>query len=430
MPVTFNVANHPAMSWNASQVSSAQELFQKACPKQYRRSQGIVQTSFTRSQFRENHVSASKNGFVWAAYHAYSSHHHLRIRPEDVWFAILTQLSFFINAHAEELRSFFVAHEGQKDLEVISDIADFGAMATQMTHMIAKNVIDPELREWVMPAFTTTTYCDTVVGSILFMGAMQKYFSYGMTVCCGLPSVTLLGDVQDWKEMLRRLDKLDVLGEEPSRFAAMLRPILRRFVLSFENPTDAEVVRFWNTIVHRHVMGSGTDYLSGWLTAFCFWDEDGKTKYQSQEALMDGVSYLTVDVDEVPSSFASVPVKVNDNGHKYRATMVAGSVGIIATASSSSSPTPTQHDTTESSRQSDHVTHNVEQPQVEPPINDTVSALSGWWMYEAEAPEEAETREAEKKRLRHQFDEALKLDNKNWNQIWAIEQRLRELEAY
>ncbi|KAI1785227.1 hypothetical protein LXA43DRAFT_151204 [Ganoderma leucocontextum] len=35
----------------------------------------------------------------------YRSHHHLRIRPDDVWLAILVQLNFYINAHAEELRS-------------------------------------------------------------------------------------------------------------------------------------------------------------------------------------------------------------------------------------------------------------------------------------------------------------------------------------
>ncbi|KAF5490841.1 Vegetative incompatibility protein HET-E-1 [Colletotrichum fructicola] len=47
-----------------------------------------------------------------------SNHHHLHIRPEDIWFAILTQLSFYINASSESLRSLMVEHEGRKKLEI------------------------------------------------------------------------------------------------------------------------------------------------------------------------------------------------------------------------------------------------------------------------------------------------------------------------
>ena len=70
-----------------------------------------------------------------------------------------------------------------------------------MTGIIAKNVVDPKLREWVMPSFTTTTADDKVIGAILFMDAMQKYFSYTMTMLCGLPPVTLLREASDWREI-------------------------------------------------------------------------------------------------------------------------------------------------------------------------------------------------------------------------------------
>jgi hypothetical protein len=41
-----------------------------------------------------------------------------------------------------------------------------------MTGMIA-NVIDPELRTWIVLVFSTTTQSDEVVAAILIMGAMQ-----------------------------------------------------------------------------------------------------------------------------------------------------------------------------------------------------------------------------------------------------------------
>jgi hypothetical protein len=55
------------------------------------------------------HISTSTNGLVYAAYHAYSSHHNLALRPDDIWLAILCQTGYFINAHAEDLRHLFVS---------------------------------------------------------------------------------------------------------------------------------------------------------------------------------------------------------------------------------------------------------------------------------------------------------------------------------
>lgn len=392
MPITLNIVNHSASGWRSENVSSADALLKKACPKQYERCERIVQSSFNRSSLRETYTSPSGNGFIWSAYHAYSDHHHLIIRPEDVWFAILTQMSFYINANAEKLRTFFVAHEGQKELEVISNVADFGRMAQDMTDLIAKNVVDPGLRDWVMPSFSTTIDCDRIVGAVLFMGAMQKYFSYRMTITCGIPSVTLLGEADDWREMLGRLDKLELLGEEPSIFAGMLKHILSHMVLSFEEPESAQVLHFWNTIVHHNSLFSGTDYLSGWLTAFCYWDEEGTAKSCSpgrgrSNTLFKDVQYPTVDTDKVPAGFASVPVTVNDNGDEYNATMLAGSVGILASLTPSTSPLGQARQALSSWASHLRTTIRVddtEQTEAEnrPQILNTLQPLSGWWIFE------------------------------------------------
>lgn len=293
----------------------------------------------------------------------------------------------------------------------MSDVADFAFLAVQMSNIIGKNVLDPGLKDWVLPAFSTTTTSDRVVGSVLFMGAMQKYFSYKMIMSCGLPSVTLLGRVEDWEDILSRLDKLDLFGDEPRHFASMLRPILRHMVLSFADPSSTEVLNFWNTMVHQNAMGSGNNYLSGWLTAFCFWSEDGKAK-SALHPFLKGATYPIVKIDEVPAGFASVPVQVNDYGYDYKATMIAGSVGILATASSTPGDLDQAHDTVNTSmkttmqgeftglggngtsleadmgkeaiftgRRSDTVSFAQRAGQQEQ-VRDTVQALSGWWMFE------------------------------------------------
>ncbi|KAI1734542.1 hypothetical protein F4680DRAFT_437850 [Xylaria scruposa] len=354
-------------------------------------------------QISQASIFPSSNGFVRAAYAAYSNHHHLTIRPDDVWFAILTQLSFHINAHAEELRSFFVSHQDQKEIEVVDvgtiDSADFGKMAIWMTMEMEKHVVDPELRRWIMPNFSTTEHKDLVTAAILMMGSMQKYFAYTMKLICGIPSVTLLGDRTDWVEIRRRLEFLPRLGEEPKQFASLLSTVLDYCVRSFDEPDSPFVLSFWNKIADRNA-GSGPYYLSGWITAFCFWSADGNCLYSPPQGPvvtrsfgatnpgcnLDGVLFHRVDTKDIPEAFVSVPVTVNDFGVRYRTRMVAGLVGIEVSSSGEFLDESSGH---KDPRQLPHniwenygwTTASIRTQVRETTGLDSIRPFSGWWMY-------------------------------------------------
>lgn len=131
---TVRPAPHGANALTTAWVihTSTKELFQSSCSKEFAKIKNghIVQSSFEDAKEGFQYLGA-QNGFVDAAVKAYSDHHHLIIRPEDVWFSVLVQLNIYINEHAEELRSMFVAHEGQKMLilpvsKEISGTAFFG----------------------------------------------------------------------------------------------------------------------------------------------------------------------------------------------------------------------------------------------------------------------------------------------------------------
>lgn len=173
MPVTIALTSHLGQPWiHPPPVVSTEQLLERSCLVEYRNCKNVIQSSF--NDFSNAAICSSSNGFVRACYHAYSNHHHLTLRPEDIWFAILSQLSFHINAHAEQLRSFFVTHEGREKLEVFDvgtiKTVDFSPLAVRMTKEMDKHVVDPDLRQWVMPDFTTTMDTDTVTGAVLMMG--------------------------------------------------------------------------------------------------------------------------------------------------------------------------------------------------------------------------------------------------------------------
>jgi hypothetical protein len=78
--------------------------------------------------------------------------------------------------------------------------------------------------------------------------------------------------------MLKRLEILPRFGPEPTQFYTLLKPVLRYFVMSFDSPTDPPVLGFWSKIADQSG-GSEPFYLSGWITAFCFWKLDEKCLY-------------------------------------------------------------------------------------------------------------------------------------------------------
>jgi hypothetical protein len=447
MPVTFKTASHAARKWSGNKVEDASTLFTQSCAKESRRSQRIIQCDFSKAPSGDTHVTPSTNGLVRAIWHAYSSHHHLTLRPDDVWFAILVQLSFYITANAEQLRSYFVEHEGQKELVVYDvgtiDTVDFGRLAQEMTREIQKNVKDPDLREWVMPSFSTTTTCDKVVASILFMGAMQKYFSYTMMLTCGIPSVTLLGEKADWEAILTKIEKIPQLGREPAQWARLLESVLRHFILSFDEPTSPEVISFWGKCVHKQSMGSGPTYMCGWVTAFCFWDEDGKSLYgqdgpreERAGCNLYDVLFHKIDTNKVPNGYASVPVTVNDNGTVHKTTMVAGSIGIHSWSSGQLLDGTTSHSPRDSRRifsQGDPPPRPQEVGTEKPDL-DSIQPVTGWWMYEGEPASAKEAREKEKKEIQDKMN-AINLGSgtpgdDTWEEYISLMGRLEELAAF
>ncbi|CAN9193068.1 unnamed protein product [Alternaria alternata] len=391
MAVTVRPASHPARRLIPQAVNSAEVLFNASCPREAARCKRMIRPPTT--DFTRLNIIPSSNGLVMAAYEAYSHHHHLKIRPEDVWFTILTQITFYINAHAEEVRSSFVSHAGKEQLVVIDsgsiETFDAGKLAIWLTEAMDQYLVDPGLRDWIMPSFTTTTRIDTETAAIIMMGAMQKYFSYRMGLTCGIPSVTLLGEKADWVDLRQRLNKLPEFGQEPRQFAALLSPILDYFIATFEDSDNHRVVDFWTKIADKESNSSGPSYLSGWITAFCFWNGEGRMLHRATRDAcdLDGTLYHQVDIKDIPSAHMSVPVVVDDGAREYKTRMVAGLVGMAASSSGEKLDTSQGHKA--------WVTRGMLGPSefvdVAPVVGedtglDSLQPVAGWFMYELKDP--------------------------------------------
>ncbi|KAG8218012.1 hypothetical protein J3R82DRAFT_6204 [Butyriboletus roseoflavus] len=374
-PISFYPTPHLAESfteYDRLQVRSDEVpslvLLHAVAPEKSELCSQLLQTSLPSNRDAMRDIIPRRNGFVGTVIEAYDNHRGLIVRPDDVWLAIMTQFSFFVNGHAEALRKVFIAREGKRELVVESGgsryTMDSGSMVHQMTALMEEQIADPSLREWIMPNFTTTTPVDKMTCGVVMMGMMKDYFASKFSLRCGIPKVTLEGEKKDWQTILHRLEHLKKYGIQTIAWYHLLRPILSRFVNAYDHPTNPDNLDFWNKIAHRE-LGSGPQWLSGWITAFCVFNERGQwqgntlneeriREHEPKKLLrpadplqltpshfaavytvrerapylaLDGFPYPTVESQGVPCGYACLDVTLDDHGEMTETMLLAGSVG-------------------------------------------------------------------------------------------------------
>ena len=276
------------------------------------------------------YASKFSNGLIGTVFQAWSEEHELVLRPENFWVSILTQFSFYVNANAEKLRNKFVNFEGQKDLDLMTHGSltsiPYDELSKQFTVEIQKNLVEGNVREWLLPKFSTTTVNDEVVCSIVMMSITSKYFKFSATTMCGIPEVTLLGTVEDYKTLAEKVEGLlcyDAGDGLIKKWHSLLKPVCEQLIKSAEGKADVE---FWKQICD-HRGGSGRSDMSGWLSSFCCFSGTGKWIGVDTfgRGTCEKTPWQTVSCYSIPPGVVSVPLKLNLNGRKVDTVMLSGS---------------------------------------------------------------------------------------------------------
>lgn len=150
-------------------------------------------------------------------------------------------------------------------------------------------------------------------------------------MCCGLPEVTLLGTVDDWKDIKNRalqLTKYNLANKNyMGKWLELLTPVLDNFIKSAEGNPDLE---WWNKVCHRYSGGSGPSFLSGWVTVFNVFSNEGVWLADNRSDTWRGVvnsEYPLIDTNDISYGFVSFDVVVDDNGREFQAEMYTGCMG-------------------------------------------------------------------------------------------------------
>jgi hypothetical protein len=229
----------------------------------------------------------SSNGFLTACHVAYSLHYTLRLKPDDVWMAILSSVAAHIDANIKDLRTGFVDFEGKSELtvlvppayEALADAAmPWGDVVGMFSSLVGEHT-KGDVRAAFEPTFSTTDAVSRVNAGIVLMAAFKSVFTYSMKTMCGIREVVLEGTPEDWEALRTKAAALrglagGRLGASVPRWFALIDGTLSQLEATAKGAPSAD---FWRRIYSRTLpRGSGTTTtFSGWALDFFLYDVEG-----------------------------------------------------------------------------------------------------------------------------------------------------------
>ena len=285
-------------------------------------------------------IYANTNPFMSAVYMAYAQHRPLTISPDMIWLMIAQGLVIHVKENAEELRDVLVDHAGQVNLDVKrksyhpTSRSFWEGIFPDFSKAIATNT-KQDVWTLVSPKFSTTSMVEKAAFEITLMDAMSPYFTYSVSITCGIPSITLEGEYEDWVEIENRIQELKKY--DLNWWTDDLEEIIGEFKLASQGKHNQG---FWQDIfVENYVqIGCGTEaFHNGWsFKLFPYLkggvDAEGEVNYikNSLVAANKGKKHqagVQMDMNNLPSGMSKAKVLLNDNGEMTMLNFNAGFVG-------------------------------------------------------------------------------------------------------
>lgn len=284
--------------------------------------------------------SPKTNSFLDTCVASYHGHVPLILSPEDIWLVVLQAVTKHIGLFPEDARKALVNFEGQKELVVVANhlakgdpANNWGSVFNQFSDQLETHL--GKKRDLFDYNGSTTGVIEKAAIQVQMMAALASYFRYTTMTLCGIPSITLLGTVDDWKGIL---DRTDALAEFYSQWAhEPLRYVVGHFYDAANGNAD---VTFWQNFVKQTGM-SGGPRITGFINAFFPYLEDKPNrllhdkparlttpKYTTGDLFVDNImNGSDVSQSKFAASMTSVPMKWDYYGSIYPMKLVSGIFG-------------------------------------------------------------------------------------------------------
>ncbi len=258
---------------------------------------------------------------------AYQEHRPITISPDIIWLLISQGFAQHVNNNAESLRSKFVNFQGQKELVVIREINKekgievfpWESIFPEFTNKVQESV-GQELISVLSANFTTTTPTSLIASQITVLESMKQYFKYKvMMVGCGIPAITIEGNIEDWNKVLTKLDYLSQF--DLKWWTSELKPIIQEIINTKSGKFNQ---KFWMNMIkfHSKVIYGVAD-IDGWFITFYPYL---KNKTRSDFKMIKHIGDLPPEIVKIP--FVFIDAKNIENPTECKMEFWAGFMGL------------------------------------------------------------------------------------------------------
>lgn len=271
------------------------------------------------------------HAFAGTFVRAWNEHRPVRLSPDAVWMMLTESLLRKVERDPEACRHAMVHRKSGKDTLDVRLSDDFPSrmrqpdawrpLATGLLDSMDRFVVGRRHRV-LSRRFSTSTPARLMSSRLRVLQIYQAYFEFRGTTACGIPSITLEGTAEDWKDLRARLDTLGICGLE--RWRDRMAGILDEFVASAQGRPSRD---FWKSFVRYTPTDPDcgeSSRMDGWITQFFASD-------QSQPA--GDPSMGSVAMDLLPYDHGGFPVRIAFPGNRMgRFQVVSGFAGIAQAA--------------------------------------------------------------------------------------------------
>lgn len=235
-----------------------EDLMGDVSPKEY--SAVVENTATDNTIFHKNYMDYLST--------CYGSHYGYVISPELIWYMLLCEVSGHIKEFSTEYASLFTETPEKKQRLAVMKSSD-SPETLDLTSIVdlLKAVVPSDISSF-LPTFTTDTPESTFAHNAAFCDAMSPYYDYAM-YCCGFPSVTVKGTVEDWQKIIDSIgDISSLLPEMSSDYTTGVQETVQNIINSYSMDAVG-AADFFNSIFTLERCGSGGQVeVNGWITKF------------------------------------------------------------------------------------------------------------------------------------------------------------------
>lgn len=227
---------------------------------------------------------------------AWENHYSVVMRPDDIWYVILCELTSKIAKEPAKYESLFTTTPGSKQ-EISVPTCDIESIDPQLVIEELKDRV-PSNVDTFIPEFSTTTLPIKLAMNVAFCDLVSPYYNYS-TYLCGIPNIRIEGTLEDWHLILKNLEELKTI------FKGNLKEYLNRCLVNVQYMLDAidnNDAEYFRKMVKLNPCGSGHQFtMNGWILQFLCRDDTTKS----------------IQLEGLPNNFSKMNYTNLDTGRKF-----------------------------------------------------------------------------------------------------------------